>query len=177
MIHHRVIQEQVFTKEECEYILSFTSNNTYTKSEINDVDKERKVEHRARNSEEIKLDGSVFNVLLPKLEKFGIRLMPDYVSIIKYDVGCFFKKHLDADKSQNRYKSMVVQLSDKNDYDDGDMIYYIDDIPTKFGKDIGNVVIFNSDVLHEVTPITRGTRYSLVIWFYKEHYNLSNNII
>jgi predicted 2-oxoglutarate/Fe(II)-dependent dioxygenase YbiX len=173
---NKVIEEVLFTKDECNHILSFAINKEYQKSEINDVDKERKVEHRARNSEEIKLNGNLFNFILPKLKKFGIISMPDYVSIIKYETGCFFKKHLDADKVQNRYKSMVVQLSDETDYGDGNMIYYLDDTSINFKKTIGNTVIFNSDVLHEVTPITSGTRYSFVVWFYKENYNLTNNL-
>ena len=29
----------------------------------------------------------------------------------------------------------------------------------------GSVIVFPSDMEHRVTPVTKGTRYSLVIWF------------
>ena len=33
-----------------------------------------------------------------------------------------------------------------------------------FEKGIGNLFIFNSNLLHKVTPITTGNRFSLVTW-------------
>ena len=45
---------------------------------------------------------------------------------------------------------------------DGDLILY-DVGPVK--QKTGNITFFPSYLPHEVTPVTKGTRYSLVMWF------------
>ena len=67
--------------------------------------------------------------------------------------------------------SITVQLSDPNDYEGGDLEIwgggnYVRTAPR--GK--GNVVIFPSYMMHRVTPVTKGTRTSFVLWLGGEHY-------
>jgi PKHD-type hydroxylase len=64
----------------------------------------------------------------------------------------------------NRKLSLTLQLSDPKDYEGGDL-------ELKFGKENivasrerGMMTLFPSFVLHRVTPVTKGTRYSLVAW-------------
>lgn len=69
-----------------------------------------------------------------------------------------------------RKLSLVMSLSDPNDYKGGELLFKIlgedkniilkcDEIKLK-----GSVVVFPSFITHKVTPITSGTRYSLVNW-------------
>ena len=41
---------------------------------------------------------------------------------------------------------------------------YFSDTPNVAMKEQGTLTAFPSYVLHEVTPLTKGTRYSLVAW-------------
>jgi len=63
-----------------------------------------------------------------------------------------------------RKLSLVLQLSDPKDYEGGELILHLSEEPTVVPKKQGYVTIFPSFVLHEVTPVTSGTRHSLVSW-------------
>ena len=74
--------------------------------------------------------------------------------------------------------SITINLSDLEDYDGGELMFsdptYISDTfgelgetepytPKQFcGK--GSAIVFPSFTMHKVSPVTRGTRYSLVTW-------------
>ena len=68
--------------------------------------------------------------------------------------------------------SGIVQLSDPKDYKGGDLEIQPrmhEDArhtikTTKHFKPRGSVIIFPSHLWHRVKPVTKGTRYSLVIW-------------
>jgi PKHD-type hydroxylase len=63
-----------------------------------------------------------------------------------------------------RKLSMVLHLSDPTEFDGGELQIQTGPNPTTLGKVQGLVNIFPSYVLHQVTPVTRGTRRSLVAW-------------
>lgn len=63
----------------------------------------------------------------------------------------------------NRKLSVVVQLSDPSEYEGGELQLQNPNIIT-MNKKKGLVVVFSSFVLHRVTPVTKGTRQSLVAW-------------
>jgi PKHD-type hydroxylase len=60
--------------------------------------------------------------------------------------------------------SFSVQLSHPDDYEGGDLELLCDDPPLKMDRTRGTVIAFPSFVVHRVTPVTRGTRWSLVAW-------------
>lgn len=63
-----------------------------------------------------------------------------------------------------RKLSFVLQLSNPNDYEGGDLKLYFGEQPTVAPKERGKLIFFPSWVLHEVTPVTSGQRMSLVGW-------------
>jgi predicted 2-oxoglutarate/Fe(II)-dependent dioxygenase YbiX len=63
-----------------------------------------------------------------------------------------------------RKLSFTVQLSEPEDYKGGDLCLYLGDKAEVMKKEQGFVALFPSYVLHEVKPVTSGTRYSLVSW-------------
>ncbi len=82
-----------------------------------------------------------------------------------------YEWHMDCGKGiQNQRKiSVTVQLSDPDEYEGGDLQFNIGkEITAPRGK--GNVVIFPSFFLHRVTPVTKGTRKSFVLWVGGEPY-------
>jgi PKHD-type hydroxylase len=63
-----------------------------------------------------------------------------------------------------RKLSFVIQLSDPKDYKGGELQIHLSDTPEVMKKEQGTLIAFPSYILHEVTPITKGKRYSLVGW-------------
>ena len=83
----------------------------------------------------------------------------------------FYSKHYDCGlkKSLDNYVdirklSFTIQLTDENEYEGGELIFYVDKKEKKAPKSKGTIVFFESDILHEVTPVTKGVRHSLVSW-------------
>ena len=64
-----------------------------------------------------------------------------------------------------RKLSIVVQLSNPDDYEGGDLEFSMDnDSILKAPRSQGSIIIFPSYLRHRVTPVTKGTRRSLVTW-------------
>ena len=75
-------------------------------------------------------------------------------------------------RNKIRKLSMTVSLTDKEEYVGGDLEFDFKDTKNnkkniKICKEIwprGSIVVFPSFVWHRVKPVTKGTRYSLVMW-------------
>lgn len=63
-----------------------------------------------------------------------------------------------------RKLTVVVQLSDPADYDGGALELWPDSNVATAPRSRGLATVFPSFVLHRVTPVTRGTRWSLTLW-------------
>ncbi len=85
-------------------------------------------------------------------------------------------KHGDLQKGKIRKLSMTCQLTDGSEYEGGELEFdYRNYDPhmrdeekhLKKCKEIlpkGSIIVFPSFVWHRVKPVTKGTRYSLVMW-------------
>jgi PKHD-type hydroxylase len=79
----------------------------------------------------------------------------------------FYTKHVDPimwNNPHNRKLSFVLQLSDPSEYDGGELRLHCSHHPIAIPKQKGLVAFFPSYMLHEVTEITKGNRYTLVGW-------------
>lgn len=80
----------------------------------------------------------------------------------------FYKNHVDIVQStvdSQRKLSFTLQLTDPSEYDGGDLLFHdIANEPIVAEKHRGAISIFPSFIRHEVTPVTRGVRHSLVGW-------------
>lgn len=63
-----------------------------------------------------------------------------------------------------RKLSLTIQLSAPEDYEGGELALQFEKEPKFMPKELGKMIVFPSYTLHEVRPITKGTRYSLVAW-------------
>lgn len=63
-----------------------------------------------------------------------------------------------------RKLTIVVQLSDPADYQGGTLELRPDSTIIEAPRNRGTATIFPSFVLHRVTPVTLGTRWSLTLW-------------
>jgi len=76
-----------------------------------------------------------------------------------------YEKHVDSVKfAYTRKISLTIQLSDPDSYEGGDLIIHCQSPGVLGRKEHGCLTAFPSYMLHEVTPVTKGTRYSLVAW-------------
>ena len=101
------------------------------------------------------------------------------IQFTKYSKGQFYDWHIDSldeviknkdinHDGKNRKLSVTCNLSDEKDYGGGELQFChikkgkIKINTLKMGK--GSIIVFPSYVWHRVKPITRGNRYSLVVW-------------
>lgn len=76
-----------------------------------------------------------------------------------------YDQHIDKlTKGILRKLSVVVQLTDQNEYEGGDLELIMGPEAIKTSRARGDVIVFPSYILHRVTPLTRGARHSLVAW-------------
>jgi len=91
----------------------------------------------------------------------------------KYSKGQFYDWHCDSFQrdGRNRKLSFTLNLSDPSTYVGGEFEFDYRDskkgsrIETvKHVKDKGSCIVFPSYMWHRVRKVTKGTRYSLVVW-------------
>lgn len=78
-----------------------------------------------------------------------------------------FDWHSDIGAGQlasKRKLTIVVQLSDPAEYEGGGLELRPDSNLRHAPRDRGTAILFPSFVLHRVTPVTAGTRWSLTLW-------------
>jgi PKHD-type hydroxylase len=71
---------------------------------------------------------------------------------------------LESDRCYDRKLSIVVQLSDPQDYEGGAFEFFGMQSPGPQFTAMGSLLIFPSFLQHRVTPVTKGLRRSLVSW-------------
>jgi len=64
----------------------------------------------------------------------------------------------------SRKLSMVLQLSEPNEYEGGELQLLTNKNPTSIQKKRGLITVFPAWTLHQVTPVIKGTRQTLVTW-------------
>lgn len=83
--------------------------------------------------------------------------------LLRYQKGDFFKEHTDHYLQQPRTVSCSFALNDG--YEGGEWGFFDREMVVKVPK--GSAVLFPSNFMypHEIMPVTKGTRYSIVTWF------------
>ena len=82
------------------------------------------------------------------------------------DDSGFYDWHVDigAGPLSRRKLSLIVPLTDPSQFEGGEFEVFYERKPQKVELPLGRVIAFPSDVLHRVTPLTRGVRRSLAVW-------------
>jgi PKHD-type hydroxylase len=173
MIDNIDIFENFLTIEECNLILN------KCKAELTMSDAE--VYHDKSNSESIKkhrkssvawisdlgfLNERLTNTLKKtiNINGMGVTGLGDY-QFTEYKVGEYFDWHTDSTTTiyRDRFTSIVIQLNDT--YKGGVLeIKNLKGELVPIENKIGTLYIFNSRLVHRVTPVVDGIRYSLVNW-------------
>jgi PKHD-type hydroxylase len=102
------------------------------------------------------------------------------IQFAEYKDGGFYGWHQDASgidpDNETRKLSLTLVLSDPNKFEGGELQFYsggrpMEDMGEITGEQVqqdiqtqGTVVVFDSRDFHRVTPVTDGTRHSIVCW-------------
>jgi PKHD-type hydroxylase len=93
---------------------------------------------------------------------------PAQLGLYTEDSQSHYGWHTDAsitDRKTPRKLSMVLMLSDPSEFEGGQLeIKVNNDEPIALEQKRGRAWFFPSYVLHRVTPVTKGTRRTLVLW-------------
>jgi Rps23 Pro-64 3,4-dihydroxylase Tpa1-like proline 4-hydroxylase len=177
-----VVFENVITNSLCDAILEeFNNEEEWQKTvvgggEVND--KIRTAEtviisypHVIEKNPKIrqKLDRYVFasaGLVIKKYnEKFSLCSIEEDsgYELLRYKEGQFYKQHVDSFKARPRAVSCSFALND--DYEGGEWGFFDREMVIKAPK--GSAVLFPSNFMypHEIMPVTKGTRYSIITWF------------
>ena len=103
-----------------------------------------------------------------KMWNFNITTMNDSIQFSEYSDNYqgFYDWHMDVgSKISTRKLSMIVQLTDPDEYEGGNLEFMFRRDVMQAPRTKGTVIFFPSFFMHRVTKVTRGTRNSLVYWF------------
>lgn len=100
--------------------------------------------------------------------RFDISGFSEDLQYTRYnDDKCYYGWHIDSGVGRTdhppRKLSITLQLSDSSEYEGGDFQIHGTKLVT-LPKEKGLVIAFPSYCLHQVTPVTKGIRRSLVVW-------------
>ena len=103
--------------------------------------------------------------------RFGFALdgFDEAFQIARYDaeIAGGYIRHVDrgeGPRARRRKLGISIQLSAPETYDGGDLILEPQAVPITGPRRRGTAIAFPSYVVHEVTPVPRGCRYSFVAW-------------
>jgi predicted 2-oxoglutarate/Fe(II)-dependent dioxygenase YbiX len=171
-----IIQKKLLNKDDCEYIKSLSDGKSFNRSKVagyNNLDVVS--EHRTSSDLIIELNYDLSNMLIHKFKEFGIKNLPEFFLILKYDKNQEFKRHKDSGiEYPNRYKTLIIQLSNETDYDGGELCIFQNEKTIISSKEIGNTIMFDSSLEHCANKIKEGTRYSMVCWLSIDNFELKN---
>ena len=174
-----IIQKKLFSQNECDYFKSLSNGKLFEHSKITQHTQFYNIpDFRTSSEVVIDVDSDLSNLILEKIKEFGIKTLPNYFIILKYDKNQEFKRHNDVGLDfPNRYKTLIIQLSNETDYEGGELCIFNDGRTITTSKDIGNVIMFDSSIDHLANKIKSGTRYSMVFWLSIDNFGITKSLI
>ena len=178
--------ESFLSDEECDTLLEIGLSHppqkatTFRTGEEGSDDDENHG-HRKTQIRWVPFDATITEDILEKIAKLAIDTNNQYFKVIMdhmpplqfteyLEPGHHYDFHHDIDwnrqDGKNRKLSMIIQLTDPEDYQGGDFLFRHHASPDETAvKQRGTIVFFLPYREHAVTPITEGTRRSFVGWF------------
>jgi len=164
--------DNLFTPEECAQIITI-GNTKLEKARVQDKSKtlevrESQVAWLYSNDIEFAFRRVTDGILYVNNEFFNFDLfgLAEGFQFTRYDAPTgHYGMHVDKIlNGEVRKLSLTIQLSSPEDYEGGDLALQLGKEADLMSKELGKMLVFPSYVLHEVRPVTKGTRYSLVAW-------------
>jgi len=170
-VHLYSYWKDAFTKEECEKIIKIAKKKglvkgeTYSKldvrkSQVSWLYPSDDMEWAFRRVTDIVLD------LNERFFQFDIFGLNEGFQFTNYKApGDKYGKHVDRSLNQIvRKLSISIQLTDPKEYEGGELYIYDNEEGSTIDNKQGTLIMFPSYVIHQVMPVTKGERNSLVTW-------------
>ena len=170
-VHFYSYWQGAFTKEECKKIIQIAKKKgmikgtTRSKSDV----RESKISWLYSSDEMEWVFRRVTDMVLDlnkRFFNFDIFGLNEGFQFTNYKAPSNkYGKHVDRSSDFIvRKLSISIQLTDPKEYEGGELYLYEDDKGVLMDKKQGTLIMFPSYVLHEVKPVTKGERNSLVTW-------------
>lgn len=176
-----VVVQNVLPHEVCDAVLNeYAQSNEWIDTSVrNGVDKNiRNAETILMSTDECiaknaqvrqALDQQIFSGASLAITRYNEKFRHAHIEqdsgyeILRYRTGQFYTQHTDSFKAFPRAVSCSFALND--DYEGGEFAFFDREISLKATK--GSAVLFPSNFMypHEILPVTKGTRYSIITWF------------
>ena len=171
---HYAHWDNLFTKEECEKIIDIANNKEKLIAKLSngrlDLNTRKNsivwINHRDNIDWVYKRLTHAVTSLNERFFKFDLTGFIEDLQFTEYNApDNFYEAHIDRGQEHLARKlSISIQLTDPNQYDGGNLeLLYKKDTEIA-NRQQGSLTMFPSYTLHRVTPVTRGTRHSLVAW-------------
>lgn len=179
----------IFTKEEVNSILSYMDDEEDIRFTIkyNGVLYKNGSKGTSKRLEFTKENEWIFEKIKKWTDELNMGLIwksKPFATFRRYRVGDFFVKHTDdlnsdsvAKKRGVRVLTIGIQLSDINEYEGGDFLVWDKDTEIPIDKTVGNIVMYSTNVPHEVKEVTNGMRTSLILFATDKNVKFNNSLI
>jgi len=163
--------EKAFTPEECEKIIKIAKNKGLIKATTKSKTDVRSSQITWLYSDDNldwvfkRITDIVLN-LNDRFFQFDLHGLNEGLQFTNYKAPSDkYGKHIDRSLNMIiRKLSLSIQLTNSKEYEGGELFLYEDEKGTEMKKEQGTLVLFPSYMLHEVKPVTKGERNSLVAW-------------
>lgn len=137
-------------------------DDTYKKRRDRWVEDER-LKDLTRDRIYYRLCQAVFNAFSWKATRIERYLVACYTA----EEGGFFSPHRDNTSLATAHRKFAVTINLSDDFDGGELRF------PEYGRrtyrpPVGGATVFNCSMLHEATPVTRGTRFAFLPFLYDE---------
>jgi PKHD-type hydroxylase len=173
MVSPWVTYEEALTSKECQYLIDYSNRQekqiaelasrtdiSYRKNKVVWLEPVQELKHIYN-----KLTNAIVDIN-NRYFKFDIYGFTEKMQFTEYsEKNDNYNLHIDKLHGDIiRKLSIVVQLTNPKEYEGCNLEIHNSAVPETMKRDQGTLIAFPSYSLHKVTPLLRGTRYSLVAW-------------
>jgi PKHD-type hydroxylase len=176
--------KSIFTADECDYILREGLKMPSQRAVMGSDNAIKDESYRRSDIRFIRKQDTQFEFLFDKMWKLALQANEDwfnfhitkldYMQLAEYssEEQGEYKTHQDVfwmnnDPFYHRKLTCVVQLTEPSEYEGGDFgLYDVKEAPNvEEIRQRGTAIFIPSFVFHSASPVTKGNRHSLAIWF------------
>ena len=165
----------LFTPEECEYIKSFYFKDEEIDSKLAEGFSKGTIKFSNNSCKHVtSTDAELLLFLVERTSGIGVKSL-EAVKFVRYTEGDYMGRHKDHSKygADLLFKTFMIQLSDPYSYEGGNLIVE----NTVIDRTQGSVCTISSTDFHEVSKVTSGERFSLVLFLTENNLQLEKNLI
>jgi predicted 2-oxoglutarate/Fe(II)-dependent dioxygenase YbiX len=171
-MYHKLIKN-ILTDNDCDEIIDYSLKNyilkdvitTNLKTDYIDYSFNKRKGVKFKDNKFVDLENKILTIVNTEKIFSGVIYdqIPDFL-FNQYKETDFLNYHNDRDEIIKNAATLTVIVQLNDNYEGGEFFYKIDDIEYEVPKIKGSVFIFDSYMLHKVSPVKSGIRYSFNTW-------------